>query len=75
MNLYEAKTPLLGKGGEFRLILFSSFAANCLARSGRLNLEMRNSGVCPQIFLTPQRNAFIAAAAVQSRMRVGHTPR
>src|SRR3989454_10517885 len=22
MNLYEAKTPLLGKGGEFRLILF-----------------------------------------------------
>src|SRR5205809_7545660 len=24
---------------------------------------------------TPQRNAFIAAAAVQSRMRVGHTPR
>ena len=29
MNLYEAKTPFLGQGGEFRLILFSSFAANC----------------------------------------------
>ena len=37
MNLYEAKTPLLGEGGEFRLNLFSSFAANCLPRSGSLN--------------------------------------
>ena len=31
MNLYEAKTPLSGKGGEFRLILFSSFTENFLA--------------------------------------------
>src|SRR6266700_8392097 len=38
MNLYEAKNPLFGQGGEFQLILFSSFAANCLARSGSLNL-------------------------------------
>jgi len=39
MNLYEAKTPLLGKGGEFRLILFSPFAANCPARSGSLKFK------------------------------------
>ena len=41
MNLYEAKTPLLRQGGEFRLILCSSFAANCPAGSGSLN--SRNS--------------------------------
>ncbi|PYS55540.1 MAG: hypothetical protein DMG13_03600 [Acidobacteria bacterium] len=33
------------QGGEFRLILFSSFAANCLARSGSLKCFPRPSAV------------------------------
>src|SRR5437773_9834679 len=38
-NFFTASpSPLLRQGGEFRLILFSSFAANCLARSGCLKL-------------------------------------
>src|SRR6266702_2765664 len=34
-----AQPPLLRQGGEFRLILFSSFAANCPARSGSLTFR------------------------------------
>src|SRR5438093_13748567 len=35
--------PLLIQGGEFRLCLFSSFAANCLAKSGSLKVLQKGS--------------------------------
>src|SRR6266516_70557 len=77
-----ARPPLLCQGGDF------AFPAGCPRRPcpaddlwvtlnlSRLpSLTKEGSWLLSTFSPTPQRNAFIAAAAVQSRMRVGHTPR